>query len=102
MFSSNQNQLVLVRHTQICLEQSNSKITREKFKLMNFSFHMDTNQEELQTKVVSSSLCQIMFQDLRRRDAFLLIIFIVIAIIVIITIVFYSTSFKIYINDKSD
>ena len=69
---------------------------------MNFSFHMDTNQEELQTKVVSSSLCQIMFQDLRCRDAFLLIIFIFIAIIVIITIVFYSTLFKIYINDKSD
>ena len=58
MFSSNQNQLVLVSHAQFGLDQSDSKIlespiTQEKSKLLNYYFHMDTNREELQIKEVS-------------------------------------------------
>ena len=49
---------------------------------------MDTNQEELQIKVVFLSLFQGMLKSLRRRDAFLLIIFVIIDI-TIITIAFY-------------
>ena len=57
MFSSNQNQLVLVSHAQFRLDQSDSKIlespiTQEKSKLLNYYFHMDTNREELQIKEV--------------------------------------------------
>ena len=67
---------------------------------------MYTNRGELQIKVVFSSSCQDMLKGLRHRDAFLLIIFIIIAIIIIIIIitifVFYLTSVKIYINDKSN
>ena len=62
---------------------------------------MVTNWEELQSKVVFSSLYQSMFKELRYRDAFLLNIFIVIAIIVI-TIVFYLTLVKRHINDKTN
>ena len=46
---------------------------------------MDTNQE-----------------DTNHRDAFLLIIYIIIAIIIIITLVFYCTSVKRHINDKTN
>ena len=66
---------------------------------------MDTNRGELQTKVVFSSSCQDMLKGFRHRDTFLLIIFIIIAIIIIIiiiTIVFYLTSVKIHINDKTN
>ena len=66
---------------------------------------MDTNQEELQIKVVFSSLCQGILKGLRHKDAFLLIDFIIIAIIIfiiIITIVFYLTLFKIHINDNTN
>ena len=62
---------------------------------------MDTNQEELQIKVVFLSLFQGMLKSLRRRDAFLLIIFVIIDI-TIITIAFYLTSIKVYINDKTN
>ena len=48
---------------------------------------MDTNREELQMKVVFSSLYQGLLKGLRDRDAFLLIAFIIIAIIIIITII---------------
>ena len=90
MFSFNQNQLVLFSHTQLWLDQSDSKIletpiTQEKFKYSNFSLHMDTNQE-----------------DTNHGDAFLLIIYIIIAIIIIITLVFYWTSVKRHINDKTN
>ena len=61
---------------------------------------MDTNREVLQIKVVFSSLCQGILKDLRHIYAFLLIIFIIIA--VIITIVFYLTSVKVQINDKTN
>ena len=66
---------------------------------------MDINRGELQIKVVFSSSCQDILKGLRHRDAFLLIIFIIIAIIIIIiiiTIVFYLTSVKIPINDKTN
>ena len=66
---------------------------------------MDTNRGKLQIKVVFSSSCQDMLKGLRHRDAFLLIIFIIIAIIIIIIIitsVFYLTSVKIHINDKTN
>ena len=67
---------------------------------------MDTNRGELQTKVVFSSSCQDMLKGFGHRDTFLLIIFIIIAIIIIIiiiiTIVFYLTSVKIHINDKTN
>ena len=66
---------------------------------------MDINRGELQIKVVFSSSCQDILKGLRHRDAFLLIIFIIIAIIIIIiiiTIVFYLTSVKIHINDKTN
>ena len=66
---------------------------------------MDNNQEELQIKVVFSSLCQGILKGLRHKDAFLLIDFIIIAItiiIIIITIVFYLTLFKIHINDNTN
>ena len=50
-----------------------------------------------------------MLKGLRHRDTFLLIIFIIIAIIIIIiitiiiiAIVFYLTSVKIHINDKTN
>ena len=62
---------------------------------------MDTNQEELQIKVVFLSLFQGMLKSLRRRDAFLLIIFVIIDI-TIITIAFYLTSVKVHINDKTN
>ena len=62
---------------------------------------MDTNQEELQIKVVFLSLFQGMLKSLRRREAFLLIIFVIIDI-TIITIAFYLTSIKVYINDKTN
>ena len=48
---------------------------------------METNQGELQIKVVFSSSCQDMLKGLRYRDDFLLIVFIIIAIIVIIIII---------------
>ena len=50
---------------------------------------MDTNREELQIKVVFSSLCQGLLKGFEDRDAFLLIAFIIIAIIniIIITII---------------
>ena len=48
---------------------------------------MDTNGEELQIKVVFSSLCQGLPKDLRDRDAFLLIAFIMIAIVINIIII---------------
>ena len=64
---------------------------------------MDTNRGKLQIKVVFSSSCQDMLKGLRHRDAFLLIIFVIIAIIIIIiTIIFYLTSVKIHINDKTN
>ena len=47
---------------------------------------MDTNREELQIKVVFSSLCQGLLKGLRDRDAFLLIAFIIVIITIIITI----------------
>ena len=85
MFSLNQNNWFW-----LWLDQSDSKIletpiTQEKFKYSNFSLHMDTNQE-----------------DTNHRDAFLLIIYIIIAIIIIITLVFYWTSVKRHINDKTN
>ena len=65
--------------------------------------HIDANQEELQIKVVFSSLCQGMPKGFRHRDAFLLLIFIIIAIIIIvITIAFHLTLVKGYINDKTN
>ena len=64
---------------------------------------MDTNRGKLQIKVVFSSSCQDMLKGLGHRDAFLLIIFVIIAIIIIIiTIIFYLTSVKIHINDKTN
>ena len=48
---------------------------------------MDTNREELQIKVVFSSLCQGLLKGFEDRDAFLLIAFIIIAIINIIIII---------------
>ena len=62
---------------------------------------MDTNQEELQIKVVFLSLFQGMLKSLRRREAFLLIIFVIIDI-TIITIAFYLTSVRVRINDKTN
>ena len=56
MFSSNQNQLVLVSHAQLGLDQSNYKILAtpilNKSLSYSFFFHMDTNREELQIKVI--------------------------------------------------
>ena len=52
---------------------------------------MDTNREELQIKVVFSSLCQGVLKGLRDRDAFLLIAFIIIAIIINIIIIDNAT-----------
>ena len=66
---------------------------------------MDTNRnQKLQIKGVFLSLCKDMLKGLRRRDAFLLIIFIIIAIIIniIITIAFYLTSVEIHINYNID
>ena len=66
---------------------------------------MDTNQGELQIKVVFSGPCQDMLKGLRHRDASLLIIFVIITIIIIIiiiTIVFYCFSVKVHINDKTN
>ena len=66
---------------------------------------METNRGELQIKVVFSSSCHDMLKGLRYRDDFLFIVFIIIAIIIIIiiiTIVFYLTSVKIHINDKTN
>ena len=66
---------------------------------------MGANREDLQIKVVFSGSCQDMLKSLRHRDTFLLIIFIIIVIIIIIiivTIVFYLTSVKIHIKDKTN
>ena len=102
IFSSKPNQLALVSHAQLCLEQSDSKIletpiTHEKSKLfIFFVFFFIWILIERSYKLVFSSLCQGMLKDSRYRDAFFFIIFIINAI------VFYLTSVKIHINYKSN
>ena len=62
-------------------------------------------ERSYKSKWFFSSLCQGMLKDFRHRDYFLLIIFIIIVIIIIIiiiTIIFYLTSVKIHIDDKTN
>ena len=83
----------------------NSNNLRKVEVIQFFFLHVDTNRnQKLQIKGVFLSLCKDMLKGLRRRDAFLLIIFIIIAIIIniIITIAFYLTSVEIHINYNID
>ena len=65
-------------------------------------------ERSYKSKWFFSSLCQGMLKDFRHRDYFLFIIFIIIVviiiiiIIIIITIIFYLTSVKIHIDDKTN
>ena len=88
MFSSKPNQLVLVSHTQLCLDQSDSKVFETPITFFCFCIWILI---ERSYKLVFSSFCQGMLKDLRYSDAFFFFVN---------AIVFYLTLVKIYINDK--
>ena len=89
MFSSKPNQLVLVSHTQLCLDQSDSKVFETPITFFCFFIWILI---ERSYKLVFSSFCQGMLKDLRYSDAFFFFF--------VNAIVFYLTLVKIYINDK--
>ena len=92
MFSSKPNQLVLISHAQLCLDQSDSKVFETPITFFCFCIWILI---ERSYKLVFSSFCQGMLKDLRYSDAFLFIY-----LFFVNAIVFYLTSVKIYINDK--
>ena len=72
MFSSKPNQLVLVSHAQLCLDESDSKVSETPITFFCFCIWILI---ERSYKLVFSSFCQGMLKDLRYSDPFLFIFF---------------------------